>query len=326
MAGDEGWQKYVRSSGSPPGMTYAPLEHLAARLSGAHDDRKIALMLPGGGMVATWQIAVLAEMEKGGLTEHIDMVVGASAGAMNGAYFAAKQAHVGINVYVEELSGKRFINPARVHKMMDIDYLVDAVLADKVRLDLDSLKNSHIALKIVITELTTGDAHCITGQHPEVLEALRATAAVPIAYGRAPRVGDSRYMDGGLSKPFPVDVAVQDGATDILAIVPKPPGTRWRVQTGVKDALLASWCVARSPEAGLRTYRRAPSLFDAGMAVCERGQAEDGTPVAALFPSDEKSLCRQFASSRPELARAAALGRRDGHRLVQRIYEMAEAA
>lgn len=284
-------------------------------------ERTAALVLPGGGMLGTWQAGFLAELSRSEIAGTFDLVVGCSAGAINGAYFAAGQAEDCLYAYTDVLASRRFVNPARVWKMMDIDFLIDDVVAGSVPLDLKALRASKTTSHIVLTELTTGEAHLCDGGHGDILEALRATAAAPIVYGRAPTVGGARYLDGALSAPFPVKEAFGLGATDAVVVTPHPQGRRWDLQTGPVDAALAAWCHLRSPQAGVTTYRRAPHLFDSGMELCENPPDES---LVSVFPSeapDSKGFVRWDSTG---AQRAAASGAASFRRFLETVRTCAQ--
>jgi predicted acylesterase/phospholipase RssA len=135
-------------------------------------------------------------------------------------------------------------------------------------------------------------------------------------YGRAPQVGNYRYMDGGLSAPFPVKEAFDLGATDVLVVVPHPRGRRWRHQSGIVDAGLAAWCHWRSPQSGVRAYRRVPGLFDAGMRLCEE---PPGPHVYAAFPSAAEPPAWFGERDLTSLLRSARAGAADCRRLLNEM-------
>ncbi|UCE64428.1 MAG: patatin-like phospholipase family protein, partial [Nitrospirota bacterium] len=88
---------------------------------------KIGLVVQGGGMRAVYSMGALAALEEMGFGQCFDHVAGSSAGALNGAYFITGQAGFGVETYVNHLTHRNFVNPFRVKKVMDIDYLVDHI-------------------------------------------------------------------------------------------------------------------------------------------------------------------------------------------------------
>ncbi|HIF10380.1 MAG TPA: hypothetical protein EYQ81_11485 [Sneathiellales bacterium] len=93
---------------------------------------RLGLVLQGGGMRGAYSIGALSVLQDEELQTAFDVVVGSSAGAVNGAYFLASQCQDSIRAYVEELSNKRFINLFRPRKILEIDFLIDEMLRNDV--------------------------------------------------------------------------------------------------------------------------------------------------------------------------------------------------
>jgi predicted patatin/cPLA2 family phospholipase len=87
----------------------------------------IGLVVQGGGMRGVYSMGALAALEEMGFGQCFDHVAGSSAGALNGAYFITGQASYGVETYIHYLSKKSFVNPLRLKKVVDIDYLVDYI-------------------------------------------------------------------------------------------------------------------------------------------------------------------------------------------------------
>ncbi|GAB6903637.1 patatin-like phospholipase family protein [Kineosporia succinea] len=181
---------------------------------------KPALVVQGGGMRGVYSIGALAELESEGLRDAFSVVVGSSAGAINGAYFLAGQANVGERIYVDDLSHKAFINPARLWKVVDVDYLIDEVVKEHYPLDVVALKSAPAELLTVLTDAETGEAFVVSNREADDLhEVLRATAALPALYNKRIPLGGRRYIDGGIVAPVPVDQALEAGATQALVVM-----------------------------------------------------------------------------------------------------------
>ena len=163
---------------------------------------KKALVLSGGGMFGAWQAGAWSV-----LAQHFqpDLIVGASAGSLNGYAIAAgasperlceswKRPHS-----IDSPSLGRTIAEL-LRYPLKLDYAV--VLTDLVRMKPVAFRGAQI-----------------TAPH------LAASCAVPPV--RLPVKVDGRwYVDGGLLNPLPLFAAVELGATDILAIhvLPRLPG------------------------------------------------------------------------------------------------------
>jgi predicted patatin/cPLA2 family phospholipase len=181
----------------------------------------VALVGQGGGMRGTYSIAALAAFEAAGYTKRFADVYGTSAGALNCAYFLSGQAAEGIAIYVDHLSNRRFINPLRVRPVIDIDYLIDDVLQKRVPLDVAALEASPATLHVGLASAQRGTVVWALPGRPEwpLFETLRATAALPVVFGREIAIGTDRYVDGGLHAPVPLVKAIADGYRNIVVIL-----------------------------------------------------------------------------------------------------------
>jgi len=265
-------------------------------------------------MRGAWQIAALAAMDDLGLRPHIDLVVGSSAGAMNGCYFLAGQAHPGVGIYVDHLTGsvlpRRFVSPARVHKIMDIDWLVDVVLRAEVKLDVAALRSAPARMLMTCSDLRTGEPVLFDQQSPDLFEVLRASAALPVLYGRRPKVAGTRYADGGLTAPVPVAQAVAAGATDILILSPSVRGHRWKNLVLPAELTALAWFTAAAGARGRRTWAAFPERVNTGMALAEGLNTIDGVRISCIFASPDVGVDRATAD-RAAVAKCALVGDRD---------------
>ena len=92
-----------------------------------------------------------------------------------------------------------------------------------------------IPLKLIATELLTGEKVILT--EGKIRDAVRASLAIPIIF--PPWEIDGRLMiDGGVSDPLPIDVAIQEGADIIIAMgFSLSYRTRFRSMTAVQEQL-----------------------------------------------------------------------------------------
>lgn len=202
---------------------------------GPHGDghSRLGLVVEGGGMRAAISGGMLIGMEELGCTGIFDAVYGESAGAFCGAYFLAGQGELGRRTYTEDLTDSRFINPFRLHRILDLDYLIDEVMAKVKPLDVERILRSSSRLFVSVTKAEDGRARVIDVQATAVplLRILKATAAIIPLYSGAVELDDGCYVDGGIADPIPVGNAIAGGCTHILVLLTRPAGyrlTEWR--------------------------------------------------------------------------------------------------
>jgi predicted patatin/cPLA2 family phospholipase len=105
-----------------------------------------------------------------------------------------------VKIWREKLSTSDFIDLGRVSKVLDIDYLIDIVFKQQVPLDYQKIKQSLMEFEIPVTHLKSGKVHYKSPKDDDLFELLRATKAVPGAYGKAITLSDGQqYIDGSNS-------------------------------------------------------------------------------------------------------------------------------
>jgi NTE family protein len=184
---------------------------------------RIALVLSGGAARAFAHVGVLRVLEREGLRP--DLVVGSSAGAMVGAYYA-----VGMPVAEIEVIAARLDLPT----LIDIDPVktvlggfgmgiakgqrLEAFLRASLDVPLQAMPTPFVA---VATDLNTGEPVLLN--HGDTPRALRASSAVPGLYEPV-RVGERVLGDGQITSPLPVGAARALGARVVVAVdVVYPP-------------------------------------------------------------------------------------------------------
>lgn len=189
---------------------------------------KTALVIEGGGMRGAHTCgAVMALVQEG--HADFDIVVAASAGACTAAFFVSGQHELLPVVWGKYLHDGRFINLRKLatrQSVMDLDFLVHTVFRDLVPLDVEAVRKNKTRFFIVATDCETGEPKYFMNHSDPILNSLKASAAMPIAY-RHPVVIENRiYLDGGLSDPIPIQKAIDEGAEEIYLLLTRPEGYR----------------------------------------------------------------------------------------------------
>jgi predicted patatin/cPLA2 family phospholipase len=218
----------AHTSDAPTQTAREAWEVLDQRRRGVAGTDTIGLVVQGGGMRGVYSMGALAALEEMGFGQCFDHVAGSSAGALNGAYFITGQASYGVETYVHYLSQKIFVNPFRLKKVVDIDYLVDYIGKKARPLNLHKLHSAHTTLHISLTESTHAQTRYVTNRTPDIdiWEAFRATAAIPLLYNKSVKVGDGHYVDGSISARLPVRPVVEFGCRYVVMILTMPHSHR----------------------------------------------------------------------------------------------------
>src|SRR5262252_2720378 len=102
------------------------------------DPYKVGLAIEGGGLRGVVSAAMLVALEDLGYADAFDEVYSSSSGAVNGAYFVARNTWFPLSIYFDDLSTGHFLNFARILRgqmPMNLDYVLDEVLVRRKPLD-----------------------------------------------------------------------------------------------------------------------------------------------------------------------------------------------
>lgn len=274
------------------------------------ENHKTALVLAGGGSLGAIQVGMLKALAARGIK--VDMVVGSSVGAINGAYYAADPTVAGSQRLERLWRGisRSDIFPVHWRSMLGFlarrDFLVTS---DGIRrlvtdhLPYRNLEDAPVPVHVVATDVLTGAPVVLSSG--DAADAIVASTAIPAAFPPV-RYGDRYLMDGAITSNTPVRIAVSLGARRLLVL---PTGFA---------------CNRDSPPAGaLGNALHALTLLIARQLVAEL----EGLPASidfAIFPS----LCPLTLTTSPydfshtgemiEAAEAAALGWIDSGGLATR--------
>lgn len=194
--------------------------------------QKTALVLSGGGSRGAYQAGAWRALEELGIK--FDMVVGVSVGAINGAMVVQNE-----RVFSEDLW--RRIEADEVFAVeagaQPIDYAAEAIkqggvssaplqkLVDKYILD-DVIRESPIDFGLLTVEMPAYKLHYLwkddipKGRIPDFV-----VASASVFPGVKPKEIDGKhYVDGGAGNSMPIHMAVEHGATKVVAIYLKTPG------------------------------------------------------------------------------------------------------
>ncbi|MDH1932810.1 patatin-like phospholipase family protein [Pseudomonas sp. GD03696] len=184
---------------------------------------KIALVLAGGGSLGAVQVGMLQALTDESVT--FDLVVGASVGAINGAFFAsrpnadgaAELAEIWCGLGQHDIFPFSVLGATKALLQRSGHLLSNEGLRRLIRHDLPlkSLEESVLPLHVVATDLLSGAEVLLS--RGGVQDALLASAAIPLVY--PPVAIDGRLLiDGGVASNTPIASAVGLGATHIVVL------------------------------------------------------------------------------------------------------------
>lgn len=184
---------------------------------------RTAFVFAGGGSLGAVQVGMLKALARAGVVP--DLVVGASVGAINGAFYAGDPTPAGVErieriwlglsrrdvfpfPFVQGCLGlagrsSHISDPGRLRSILEPE------------LPCRRLEECVVSCAVVATDLMDGSERVY--QTGPTMDLLLASAAIPAVF--PPVLHQGRYLgDGGLSNNEPISTAVSLGATKVIAL------------------------------------------------------------------------------------------------------------
>ena len=181
-----------------------------------------AFVLAGGGSLAAIEVGMLRELLAWG--EAPAFVVGASAGAINGAYFAALPTLDGVAKLEQIWRGmkRRDLFPFNLRSVVSLltrgAHLVDSGGLRRLlerHLPYAQLQDAAIPVHIVASDMGTGEEVLLS--KGSAVDAVLASAAIPGVFPPV-RIDGRMLVDGGVANNTPISTAMRLGATRIVVL------------------------------------------------------------------------------------------------------------
>ena len=195
-----------------------------------HREIRTALLLCGGGPgLGAVGAGCACGFFSVGLAECFDYVFGVSAGAGTAAFCLAgwKQARIGITIFIEECTTRRYFNPFR-SPMVDTDFIESVLRRGPKALDVAAVCRSRSEFYVAVTDANTGEFLMVDAKRalPDLVTAVKASIAVPGLDGRPVTLNGREVIDGGLH-PLPLKRIIAELQPTDLLIVPNCTRSAW---------------------------------------------------------------------------------------------------
>jgi NTE family protein len=196
---------------------------------------RTAWVLSGGGSLGAVQVGMLQALSRAGLP--VDLVVGASVGALNGAFFASNPTREGVDRLADLWRSLRRMDVFPLTLLAGLkallfrrDHVIAASALERLiqrALHIQRIEEARVSLHIVSTDVMSGEEVLLSSG--SLRTALLASSAIPVVFP-AVRVGGHYLVDGGVSSTKPIAAAVRVGAERIIVLptgmscaLPEPP-------------------------------------------------------------------------------------------------------
>lgn len=198
---------------------------------------RLAFVLAGGGSLGSIQVGILQELVDYGVKP--DLVVGASVGAINGAFFAGNPTADGVAKLVEiwkSITRRRVFPLAVTESLLSFAGRGNNTVSPQALRNLIENNLTHRTIEEIPVEFHAVATNVLTGEvvvlsKGDTVEALLASAAIPAVFPPVERDGVF-LVDGGVADMTPIATAAELGATRIIVLhtghtcaLKEPPGS-----------------------------------------------------------------------------------------------------
>jgi NTE family protein len=189
------------------------------------EKKRVALVIGSGSIKCAAALGLMKVLERENIG--VDMVVGCSGGSMYAAAIALgwntqRALDTTLRLWTRDVtktrSWKAIFQLIGLRKFDESFGLVaDRLMNQRIREAYGDLTFSaaKIPLYIAATDLYRGDQVVISGG--KIVDAVRASISIPYIFPPH-KIGDRYYVDGYLSDPLPVGIAIRENADVIIAI------------------------------------------------------------------------------------------------------------
>lgn len=271
----------------------------------------VVLVIEGGATRAAYASGVAESLQAAGLVP--DAIYGTSAGGAIGAWYAARQAHLGVRTW-DAVVDRRLLSYRRAlwgAPVLDFRTLYGDYYPRVFGLDVAAVRASPFPVLVTVTDADTGETlhpDLRTAHDPLVL--LHATSALPLVSESPVLVEGRRLVDGGVTQPIPLAKAIDDGHRDILLVSNRPAGDR-KPESPLAVALVG----AKFPALRAHAARHHQYHNDA-LRLAQDPPA--GVRVRLVRPARDLGLSR-LTRDLAKLRRAVDVGREDGRAVARAL-------
>jgi NTE family protein len=227
---------------------------------------KTAFVLAGGGSLGAVEVGMLKALAAVGMRP--DLVVGASAGAINGAHFAGDPSAGGVArlEQVWRTIARRDVMPLGLRDLIRIalrrEYMVDPSGLRRLlerHLGYRRIEDAVLPMHVVATDRALGTEVVISSG--PLVDAVLASTAIPGVFPPV-RIDGRELIDGGVANNTPISTAIRLGARRVVVL---PTGFACALKrvpaTAIGQALHAlSLLVARQLVHDIERYARDAAL------------------------------------------------------------------
>lgn len=184
---------------------------------------KIGLVLEGGGMRGIFTAGVLDCFLDHDI--EVDEIIGVSAGAIHACSYVSKQKYRARDIILDFINDKRYCSIQSLVTTGDlfgVEFAYHEIPDVYYPFDHKTYNENSTKLLATVTNVTTGAAeyHHLIDLEVQI-DNLRASASLPYV-SRLVKLGENRYLDGGISDSVPLKRIEEDGCKKNIVVLTQP--------------------------------------------------------------------------------------------------------
>ena len=175
------------------------------------------IVLEGGGWRGLYTSGVLDALMENNI--HMKTTIGVSAGALNGIGYITGQLGLTARINLSHRNDKNYVGRGAFlheHSIMGLHYLFDEVMG-QMGVDFERFYDPQREYYAMATSLERGMPEYFSKDHPEIVNAIIASASVPFL-SRPTEIDGEHYLDGGCYVRIGYDLAMERGFKKVIVV------------------------------------------------------------------------------------------------------------
>lgn len=186
-------------------------------------------------MSAVFSAGVVARLQELNVHDDIEAVYSVSAGALNGAFFLTRQAHLLEPMYCEDFTSCQAINTLNIWSLwhgarkdvFDVDRALDVIMTKRV-LDTPTLSQQPIPLYARVYNVGSELIEYLDARDHGVFPVLHATASLAPFYSKQIEINQQHYIDGAVRESIGLQHLLKQHPDKRIILVLNSPGNSLR--------------------------------------------------------------------------------------------------
>lgn len=274
-----------------------------------------ALVVEGGAFRGLYAGGVVDSLLKHDI--HLDTTVGISAGALCACNYLSRQYHRTLQINQLYRLDKRYVGREAVKNsggIIDVSFVFSEEVEKKFPLDRGQFYGTDQKFYIVATDCNSGRPVYFERKECDLSQAVRASTSMPMMMPMIP-IGDSEYLDGGITDYNPVLWAMHQGFEKIVVVCSRPL-THRKSEPSPAERAMVKMRYKGYPKL-IASMARSSDLYNRTRLILR--QLEREGKIFVLQPSDPELSVSRLERDVDKLTAWYLLGERDTDRRMEEL-------